>query len=377
MSTLYAPFRTLGEKVGISGFWFLGGALLLIVAIVCVIVVSIAKKKKKAKTVKKNDNSVSNENEIFSSESTQSAQSEQNAVQANSEQEDLTQQNETLEPSTPVDLNEEQAPLNEKNEESAPEREEKRTATPKKESVKTTRRMLGKWRIVVKGQDAYIAALYASNGEVMLTSEIYSTEEGARVGIETIRRAVENGTFIVYRDKGGDYYYKLKSAGNRLLCVGEIYSTKDACEKAAESVKRIAKDSPIEDGVKEGERFIIYTPQPIVAPTQKQQMGKWKIEQSENGTFSAKLYANNGQIMLSTEEVASRKNAEHAIDAVRKNCEQGNFFIDKDKFGKFYYKLHNSRRSVICTGETYDTIDGVLSAIESVRRFSSNAPLVD
>ena len=105
-------------------------------------------------------------------------------------------------------------------------------------------------------------------------------------------------------------------------------------------------------------------------------MGKWKIEQSENGGFSAKLYANNGQLMLSTEEVSARKTAEKAVESVRKNCADGNFFIDKDKFGRFYYKLHNAQNSVICTGETYDTIDGVVSAIESVRRFASNAEIV-
>ena len=86
--------------------------------------------------------------------------------------------------------------------------------------TRSRKRMLGKWRIVVKGENAYIAVLHASNGEVMLTSEIYSTEEGARSGVETIKRGVETGNFVIYRDKGGDYYFKLKSAGNRLLCVG-------------------------------------------------------------------------------------------------------------------------------------------------------------
>ena len=85
-------------------------------------------------------------------------------------------------------------------------------------------------------------------------------------------------------------------------------------------------------------------------PIMSRRAGKWKIEQSENGGFSAKLYANNGQIMLSTEEVASRKTAEKAVESVRKNCAEGNFYIDKDKFGRFYYKLHNAQRSVICTG---------------------------
>ena len=44
-------------------------------------------------------------------------------------------------------------------------------------------------------------------------------------------------------------------------------------------------------------------------------------------------------------------------------------------FGRFYYKLHNAQRSVICTGETYDTVDGVVSAIESVRRFAAYAEI--
>ena len=238
------------------------------------------------------------------------------------------------------------------------------------------KRMLGKWRIVIKGENAYIAVLHASNGEVMLTSEIYSTEEGARSGVETIKRGVETGNFVIYRDKGGDYYFKLKSAGNRLLCVGEIYTTRDACEKAAESVKRIAKDSPLMIKVSEGERFIAYTPAEVTPPAKKNQ-GKWRIEQGENGGFSAKLYANNGQVMLSTEEVASRKTAEKAIESVCKNCAAGNFYIDKDKFGRFYYKLHNVQKSVICTGETYDKVDSVVSAIESVRRFASNAELTE
>ena len=246
----------------------------------------------------------------------------------------------------------------------------------KQETKPEPKRMLGKWRIIVKGESAYIAALYASNGEVMLTSEIYSTEDGARNGVETIKRGAETGNFVIYRDKGGDYYFKLKSAGNRLLCVGEIYTTRDACEKAAESVKRIAKDSPLMIRVTEGERFIAYTPAEVTPPAKKSQ-GKWRIEQGETGGFSAKLYANNGQIMLSTEEVASRKTAEKAIDSVRKNCAAGNFYIDKDKFGRFYYKLHNAQKSVICTGETYDKVDAVVSAIESVRRFASNAELAE
>ena len=345
---LNSVFQSLGEKIGVSaataGIIVIAAAVLLLAAVLAAIFVPQAKKRK-------------NLNKGVKIESEKDAEK-------------------------PLECAEKQEKIVETTQKTA----KKPTGTaPAKQAAKSEakigtkaepKRMLGKWRIVIKGENAYIAVLHASNGEVMLTSEIYSTEEGARSGVETIKRGVETGNFVIYRDKGGDYYFKLKSAGNRLLCVGEIYTTRDACEKAAESVKRIAKDSPLMIKVSEGERFIAYTPAEVTPPAKKNQ-GTWRIEQGENGGFSAKLYANNGQVMLSTEEVASRKTAEKAIESVCKNCAAGNFYIDKDKFGRFYYKLHNVQKSVICTGETYDKVDSVVSAIESVRRFASNAELTE
>lgn len=371
-------FQSLGDKIGVSGkavgFGVLG-ILVLLLAIVIIAIVSHAKKKKKVQNnapIKAEKTEKTAENQaIFEPKSEEKAEKIEEIPAKTEEKEEI------IEEKPPIP--EEKQP---KIEEKQPEMKEKKNkkqaakATVKQETKAEPKRMLGKWRIIVKGENAYIAALHASNGEVMLTSEIYSTEDGARSGVETIRRGTETGNFVIYRDKGGDYYFKLKSAGNRLLCVGEIYKTKDACEKAAESVKRIAKDSPILVRVTKGEEFIAYTPAQVTPPPKKSQ-GKWRIEEGENGGFSAKLYANNGQIMLSTEEVASRKTAEKTIDSVRKNCAAGNFYIDKDKFGRFYYKLHNVQKSVICTGETYDKVDSVISAIESVRRFASNAELAE
>ncbi len=208
----------------------------------------------------------------------------------------------------------------------------------------------------------------------MLTSEPYSTEQGARGGIETIKKGVETGNFVIYRDKSGEYYFKLKSASNRLLCAGEIYKTRERCVSAAESVKRLARDAVSVSGVVEGKEYVDYVPVADVDYEAKKGVrGKWTIENGENG-FSARLYANNGQLMLATEEVAVRKNAVRAIDTVTKSAASGNFVIDKDKFGRFYYKLRNSQNSVICIGEAYDTLDNCISALESVRRFAASAP---
>lgn len=388
---LNSVFQSLGEKIGVSaataGIIVIAAAVLLLAAVVAAIFVPQAKKRKNLNKGVKIESEKGAEKPLECAEKQEKivenkpvyAEKQPEIEAKTSENEVKTEEN--------TEKTEEKAMKNaEKTPETTQKTAKKPTGTaPAKQAAKSEakigtkaepKRMLGKWRIVIKGENAYIAVLHASNGEVMLTSEIYSTEEGARSGVETIKRGVETGNFVIYRDKGGDYYFKLKSAGNRLLCVGEIYTTRDACEKAAESVKRIAKDSPLMIKVSEGERFIAYTPAEVTPPAKKNQ-GKWRIEQGENGGFSAKLYANNGQVMLSTEEVASRKTAEKAIESVCKNCAAGNFYIDKDKFGRFYYKLHNVQKSVICTGETYDKVDSVVSAIESVRRFASNAELAE
>ena len=386
---LNSVFQSLGEKIGVSaataGIIVIAAAVLLLAAVLAAIFVPQAKKRKNL------NKGVKIESEKDAEKPLECAEKQEKIVEnkpvyaeKQPEIEAKTSENEVKIEENTEKTEEKTMKITEKTPEATQKTAKKPTGTAKQAAKSEAKigtkaepkRMLGKWRIVIKGENAYIAVLHASNGEVMLTSEIYSTEEGARSGVETIKRGVETGNFVIYRDKGGDYYFKLKSSGNRLLCVGEIYTTRDACEKAAESVKRIAKDSPLMIKVSEGERFIAYTPAEVTPPAKKNQ-GKWRIEQGENGGFSAKLYANNGQVMLSTEEVASRKTAEKAIDSVRKNCAAGNFYIDKDKFGRFYYKLHNVQKSVICTGETYDKVDSVVSAIESVRRFASNAELAE
>ncbi len=237
---------------------------------------------------------------------------------------------------------------------------------------KEPQKRVGKWTIELKADGEYVAKLSAINGEVMLTSEVYSDPNGAIKGIATIIKNVEVGTFIIYSDKNGNYYYKLKSTGNRLLCVGEIYQSRDRCENAVQSVKRIAAGATVVKDVVEG-KYVDYTPIPtdkIEKP--KGGTGKWKVERGENG-FSAKLYASNGQLMLATEELSTKKAATDSIASVKEYALQGNFRIDRDKFNRFYWKLRNNQKSIVCIGEAYDTLDSCVKSLESVRRFASSA----
>ena len=113
----------------------------------------------------------------------------------------------------------------------------------------------GKWSIyrVITGQEneeeTYFFELHASNGEKLLSSEEYTSYNGALRGIETHKTNIEKGNFKITVSKKGDFIFKLLSGKNLLLCMGENYPTKTRCESAIESTKRFAKTAVLDESV--------------------------------------------------------------------------------------------------------------------------------
>ncbi len=102
--------------------------------------------------------------------------------------------------------------------------------------------------------------LKATNGEVIATSEIYTTEAACRKGIESVRRCclgpVEDQTvenfevlkhpkFEVYTDKAGEFRFRLKARNGQIVAVGEGYKKKASCLNGIESVKKNAPEAEI------------------------------------------------------------------------------------------------------------------------------------
>lgn len=256
----------------------------------------------------------------------------------------------------------------------------KPTAKPtakKAEPVKETKAAVGKWIIKEKGDGEFVAFLYANNGEIMLTSEIYTSEESARAGIDTIRKNVDGGTFVNYKDKNKNYYFKLKSVKNRILCVSETYKSEALAESAKESVKRFVS-SPVQSGVEKDITVIKYVLPKKEEPvdTRSAYSGKWKIEK-DGDTYMAKLFASNGELLLNSESYVSYASAKSAISTIVTNGVAGNFIIDSDKKGRYFFKLRSAQKATLCIGETYAKLDSCQSAIESVRRFLKTAKLIE
>ena len=103
--------------------------------------------------------------------------------------------------------------------------------------------------------------LIATNGQTIATSEIYNSNGACRDGIESVRKNasrafVENQTvegyaieknpkFEIYRDKAGEFRFRLKARNGQIIAVSEGYTTLTNCEKGIDSVKRNASDAEI------------------------------------------------------------------------------------------------------------------------------------
>ena len=124
---------------------------------------------------------------------------------------------------------------------SKPQENSKTTAIPAEKQEEPVK-YAGRWKIKKQGE-SFIASLYANNGVLMLSSEPYSTLSGAKGGIDTIKRNILSGTFMIKEDKHGYFNFRIISKNKRVVCISESYDTKSACESAMESVKKFAMSS--------------------------------------------------------------------------------------------------------------------------------------
>ena len=105
--------------------------------------------------------------------------------------------------------------------------------------------------------------LKATNGQVIATSEIYTSAAACRNGVESVRKNapianLENQTeegfevmthpkFEMYEDKAGEFRFRLKARNGEIIAVSEGYTAKAACLNGIESVKKNAPEAEIEE----------------------------------------------------------------------------------------------------------------------------------
>ena len=102
--------------------------------------------------------------------------------------------------------------------------------------------------------------LKATNGEVIASSEVYTTKAACLNGIESIKKncigEIEDQTvdpvveqkhpkFELYKDKAGEYRFRLKAKNGEIIATSEGYKTKASCENGIASIKKNAPEAEI------------------------------------------------------------------------------------------------------------------------------------
>ncbi len=90
--------------------------------------------------------------------------------------------------------------------------------------------------------------LKAGNGEVVLTSEMYTAKDGALNGIESVRtNAPHVDRFESKTSTNGKPFFVLKAANHQVIGQSEMYSSDGARDGGIKSVQASARKATVND----------------------------------------------------------------------------------------------------------------------------------
>lgn len=226
----------------------------------------------------------------------------------------------------------------------------------------------GKYEIF-KDSGFFRYRLKASNGEVLIESELYETEKAVNEAVEIVRKNVENGIYQIVDDKNDSFIYKLSSRNHRTLVVSSPYSTKKGAEDAKEAFKRNALTDTVvylSDSKKSSKGTM-----EMYVDTSTTLDDKGLYEVFPNGKkFYFILKNSKGVVLCQSPDFVSKTSCITALENFRSVVYDGVFYICKDKNGKFQFKLYNKQNKLIMTGELLDTKAKVQTVIRNIRKFA-------
>jgi uncharacterized protein YegP (UPF0339 family) len=106
---------------------------------------------------------------------------------------------------------------------------------------------MGKFSISRRANGEFQFNLKASNNEVILTSEGYSSMKGCLTGVQSVRENSGDDTaYARMSSSNGRCYFNLKARNQQVIGTSELYESPYAREKGIDSVKGNAPSAPVE-----------------------------------------------------------------------------------------------------------------------------------
>ena len=108
--------------------------------------------------------------------------------------------------------------------------------------------MAGKFEIKKAKNGQFYFNLKAGNGEIILTSEMYTTKASANNGIASVKKnSTDPGRYDRRESKNGKDFFVLKAANHQVVGNSEMYNSKAGMENGIQSVTKNAGSAEVVD----------------------------------------------------------------------------------------------------------------------------------
>ncbi|MDX1509632.1 MAG: YegP family protein [Woeseiaceae bacterium] len=108
--------------------------------------------------------------------------------------------------------------------------------------------MAGKFECYKDKSGEYRFRLKAGNGETILSSEGYKSKDSCENGIASVQKNSANDErYEMKQTSSGKYRFNLKASNGQVIGTSQNYSSESGCRNGMDSVKRSAPGAAIDD----------------------------------------------------------------------------------------------------------------------------------
>ena len=107
---------------------------------------------------------------------------------------------------------------------------------------------MGKFVVSVRKNGEFQFNLLATNGQVILSSEGYTTKTACLNGIESVKKNAQvESRFEVKEAKNGKPFFNLKATNGQIIGSSQMYASERTMKAGIASVMRNAPEAPVID----------------------------------------------------------------------------------------------------------------------------------
>lgn len=197
--------------------------------------------------------------------------------------------------------------------------------------------------------DGWHFHLKSGNGAILLTSESYTTRTAALNGVLAVENnGIDDAQYKVVQGASGGYLLHLVAGNNEIISSSQIYSSKSNATRAITScVRAVTTYLDKQEANSTGARV--------------------QVEQGVSGQFRFNVFAQNGQVVLSSEAYSTAAAAWNGAFAVQDAATlETSFNVLGATDGRFYFTLTAQNGQIVGVSQMYTTTESAHSGIASV-----------